>query len=131
MSDKTCKEFQNTVSEYLIRHKSILDVMSKLQEATAHLNRAITKAVTSCGCLKIEASKQPIPKDASLSEMAEYVRTHLEGNLCPNCLETVEAELGNTMFYIAAICTLLGLDLEKIITQEDGRISTLGVYSLT
>ncbi|MDO8885981.1 hypothetical protein [Candidatus Oleimmundimicrobium sp.] len=131
MSDKICKEFQDTVSEYLIRHKSIIDVMSKLQEATAHVNRAISKAVTSCGCLKIKASKQPIPKDATLSEISEYVRTHLEGKLCPNCLEAIEAELGNTMFYLAATCTLLDLDLEKIITHENNRISTLGVYSLT
>lgn len=131
MSDRACKEFQNTVSDYLIRHRSILDVMSKLQEATAHVNRAVSKSVTSCGCLNIEASKQPIPKDANLSEMAEYVRTHLEGSLCPTCLDTIEAELGNTMFYIAAICTLLDLDLEKIITHENNRISTLGVYSLT
>lgn len=129
--DRACKEFQNTVSDYLIRHRSILDVMSKLQEATAHVNRAITKSVTSCGCLKIEASKQPIPKDAHLSEMSEYVRTHLEGKLCPNCLETVEAELGNAMFYLAATCSLMDLDLEKIITHENSRIATLGVYSLT
>jgi len=33
MKDLICDEFQNTVSELLIRHHSILDVLSKFQEA--------------------------------------------------------------------------------------------------
>lgn len=127
----TCHEFQHTVSDYLIRNRSILDVMSKFQEACAHVNRAVVKTVTNCGCLEIEAGKQPVPPNASLSEITEYMQTHLKGKLCPNCLETIEAELGNTLFYLTAYCSLFGLDLKKIITKENDRISTLGVYSLT
>ena len=131
MSEVSCKDFQNTVSDYLIRHKSVLDVMTKLQETTARLNRALTKSVTSCGCAKINAEKQPLPSDASLPEIAKYAKTHLEGTICPNCLEAIEEELGNTLFYLTAFCTLLGLDLEKIMASENNRISTLGVYSMT
>jgi hypothetical protein len=127
----TCQEFQQTVSEYLIRHRSILDVMTKFQESCAHVNRAVVKTVTNCGCLQIEAERQPVPPDANLSEITEYMRTHLKGKLCPNCLEVVEGELGNVLFYLAAYCSLLDLDLKKLIAKENDRISTLGVYSLT
>ncbi len=130
MADK-CQEFQQTVSNHLVRHRSILDVMSKFQQASANVNRAIVKTVTDCGCLKIKAGKQPVPPNATLPEIAEYVETHLNGKLCPNCTEVLEAELGDTLFYLAAFCTLFGLNLEKIIAKENDRISTLGVYSLT
>ncbi|HAG45078.1 MAG TPA: DUF1573 domain-containing protein, partial [Clostridium sp.] len=58
MKDLIFDEFQNSVDECLLRHKSILDIMSKLQESEARVNRALIKSVTSCGCLKVEAEKQ-------------------------------------------------------------------------
>lgn len=131
MGESCCGKFQETVSAHLVRHRSILDSMSKFQEASSHVNRAIAKSVTSCGCLKIKAGKQLVPKKASLAEIAEYTKTHLEGNLCPTCLENIESELGTTLFYLTAICALLELDLEKILQNENSRITTLGLYSLT
>ena len=56
MSKPTLVSFQDTVRQNLFHHKSILDTMSKLDESSARLNRAITKAVTACGCLNINAS---------------------------------------------------------------------------
>jgi hypothetical protein len=129
--EQTCNEFQKTVSLHLIRHRSILDVMTKYQDACARVNRALAKSVTSCGCLRIEAEKQDLPADASLSEMSEYVSTHLEGHLCPNCAEVIEEEMGKSLFFLTAICTLTGIDLHEIIKSENDRISTLGFYSLT
>ncbi|HHT27849.1 MAG TPA: DUF1573 domain-containing protein, partial [Firmicutes bacterium] len=38
--------FQEAVNEYLVRHRSILDILSKLQESVARTNRAVAKAVT-------------------------------------------------------------------------------------
>lgn len=131
MSDIRCEEFQKNVDKYLVRHRSILDVITKLQDSTARTNRAIVKSVTSCGCLEIKALKQPIPEDVSLENLSDYVRTHLEGKLCPDCLEKVEAELGKTLFYLTALCSLLNLDLGSILDKENNRISTLGIYSLT
>lgn len=131
MDDKNYRQFQNTVSEYLVHHRSILDVMAKLQESSAHVNRTIAKSVTNCGCLKIDAAKQSIPAYATLPEMIDYVQTHLEGSLCPNCRENLENELGNTLFYLAGLCTLLGLKMDKIICKENDRLETLGVYNLT
>lgn len=129
--EQTCNDFQKTVSLHLIRHRSILDVMTKYQDACSRVNRALAKAVTVCGCLRIDAEKQDLPADATLSEMSEYVKSHLEGHLCPNCEEVIEEELGKAMFFTAAICTLTGIDLHDLIKQENDRISTLGFYSLT
>lgn len=131
MPESNCRKFQGTVSNYLIRHRSVLDATSKFQEASARVNRAIAKAVTSCGCLKIKAGKQLLPKEASLSEITKYMQTHLEGDLCDSCRETIETEIGNALFYLVAICHLLGLDMDEIIHQENNRISALGFYSLT
>jgi len=129
--EQACNDFQKTVSLHLIRHRSILDVMTKYQDACSRVNRALAKSVTSCGCLKIQAGRQELPADTSLTEMSEYVKTHLEGRLCPNCAEVIEEEMGRSMFFLAAICTLTGIDLYEIIRKENDRISTLGVYSLT
>lgn len=129
--EKTCNDFQKTVSLHLIRHRSVLDVMTKYQDACSRVNRALAKSVTTCGCLQIKAGKQALPADASLAEMSEYVKTHLEGHLCPNCTEVIEEEMGKSLFFMAAICTLTGIDLHELIRKENDRITTLGVYSLT
>lgn len=129
--ENTLSEFQRTVSLHLIRHRSILDVMTKYQDACSRVNRALAKSVTSCGCLKIKAGKQALPANTSLSEMSEYVKTHLEGHLCPNCSEVIEEEMGKSLFFMAAICSLTGLELLEVIKKQNDRISTLGVYSLT
>lgn len=125
-------KFQETVSRNLIRHKSILDVISKLQEATARVNRAVAKAVTTCGCIRINASRQDFPPDlSSYSELRNFMHTHLEGTLCDNCREVIETELGQTLFYLAAMCELCQLDLDEIMAKEYSRISALGTYILT
>ncbi len=131
MREADCAEFQKTVSEHLVRNRSILDVMTKLQDAATRVNRALAKTVTACGCLRIEASKQELPADVSFSLVANYVKSHIEGKLCPNCADVIETELGNALFYLAAICCLLDLDLKSVLERENDRIRTLGVYSLT
>lgn len=131
MNNNSTKKFQSTVEKRLVRHKSILDVTSKLQEATARANRATMKAVTQCGCIKVGAEKQPFSESGSLDEMVKFVQTHLEGKLCLNCSETIETEMGKAIFYYTALCVLLGFNLEKVIAHEDERINALGKYSLT
>ncbi|NPV28989.1 MAG: DUF1573 domain-containing protein [Firmicutes bacterium] len=131
MKDLICDEFQNMVSELLIRHHSILDVLSKFQEACARTNRATVKAVTGCGCLSIEAKKKPIPSDASLLDLKDYFESHLRGELCPNCREIIETEIGKTLFYLTALCNLLDLNLYDIFLKEHKKISTLRVFNFT
>ena len=123
--------FQKSVDQFLIQHRSILDVITKYQESNARVNRAIVKAVTQCGCIKIKANKQIIPSNTKLMEIHKFMDTHIEGSLCENCKEIIETELGSNLFYSTAICNVLNLDFNKIIKKEEERISTLGIYNLT
>jgi CYTH domain-containing protein len=123
--------FQQTVTEYLIRHRSILDVESKLSEATVRVNRAIAKAVTSCGCISIHATRQRFPAELSLTEVRDLMQSHLEGTLCDRCREALETEIGMALFYLAATCGLFGLDLEVAMKKEHNRVASLGVFHLT
>lgn len=129
MKDLLCDQFQETVGEYLIRHRSILDVMAKMQEANARTNRAITKAVTTCGCIKISAGKQQVPADISLQQMKEYMNNHMEGQLCEHCREIMEAEIGNSLFYLAAISNVFDLNLYDIMLKEHKKLAALGVFN--
>ncbi|NLG83232.1 MAG: DUF1573 domain-containing protein [Firmicutes bacterium] len=131
MPNLTGESFQATVDEYLIRHRSILDVLSKLQEATARVNRALAKAVTTCGCVEISASRQRIPEGVEFPRLKEFMATHLKGELCESCREIVETELGQGLFYFTALCSLLGFRIEEIMAREEERIATLGPYNLT
>ena len=131
MSEKSSKSsFQKSVEQYLIQHRSILDVLSKFQESNARVNRAIVKASTQCGCIKIKSEKQKFPSNVKLEEIYKYLNSQLEGSLCDNCKEIIETELGSNLFYAAAICNILDLDFDEIVKKEEERISTLGIYNL-
>lgn len=132
MDDNELDQFQNFIDDFLIRNKSILDQMSKLQDACGHLSRNISKSVTTCGCLKINASKQPYPinEDISIEELRYIMRTHVEGNLCPSCTDLVEKEMGRILFYLAAISNTLGISLSSVLENEKNRTNLLGKYSL-
>jgi len=131
LKDLLCDGFQQAVEECLVRHRSILDVLSKLQESSARINRAVSKAVTTCGCLNVHAHRQQIPADvSSLQEMRRYMETHLEGKICEHCQEVLEQELGSHLFYLAALCNLLDINLYDVFVKEHQHLSTLGPYSL-
>ena len=133
MKDLICDEFQNTVSKYLVRHQSILDILSKIQESTARVNRATIKTVTNCGCLQIHAAKKEIPPDATFDDFAimKILDNNLEGKICPECKETLENELGKTLFYLAALCNAMDLNLYDVLLKEHKKLSTLRIFNLT
>lgn len=132
MKDLICDEFQNVVGELLIRHHSILDVLSKMAESTARVNRAVSKSVTDCGCLSIEAKKISIPEELeSLGDLKKYLDNHVRGTLCSNCEEIIMEELGKSLFYTAALCNLLGLSLYDVFIHEYKKASALGIFNLT
>lgn len=122
--------FQKTVDTMLIRHQSILDILAKNQESSARVTRAITEAVTSCGCLTIEARKKSIPESATISDLKGLLSSHLTGNLCPNCREAIETELGRQMFYLAALANTLNLSIDQAIEREENMLKTLTVFTL-
>jgi len=129
--DSRYNSFQESVSEYLIRHKSMLDVVSKLQESSARVNRAVVKAITSCGCIEVNAGKQELPNDITYWEMKEHMETHIDGSMCEHCCEVLEAEIGRNLFYIAALCDLFSLSFDEVIDEERKRVAALGVFNLT
>ena len=133
MKDCIFDNFQNSVDESLLRHRSILDIISKLQESEARVNRAVVKSITNCGCIKVEAKKQHTPDDIddlNLDALGASLDTHMQGTLCESCREVLERELGNNLFYTTSLCNLLDLNLYDILLKEYDKINTLGKYNL-
>ena len=131
LQEKSCIDFQTAVEEYLIRHRSILDVLTKHQEATARVNRAVAKAVTECGCISITAERQRIPVDAEYNNLKSFMSSHLDGELCENCRDILINELGHSLFYLTALCNLTGLDLQTVLQHETRNVRTLGIFNLS
>lgn len=132
MKDLLCDGFQETVDDYLIRHRSILDVMSKLTESASRVNRAVTKAVTNCGCIEVEAVRQKIPPELdSLESLKEHMSTHVKGKLCDHCAEILEDEIGRNLFFLAALCNLMALNLYDILLKEQERVACLGMFNFS
>lgn len=122
-------DFQCKVAEVIIRHKSILDIITKLDECNSRINRAVIKSATSCGCISIKASKQEYDKN-TLDEVRQSLKNHVEGNLCEVCKEKIEEEMGEYIFYLAALCDTLNISLTDVINTEYRNIKTLGIYNL-
>lgn len=130
MDDSYCSKLQDKVSSALIRHRSVLDVLSKLQDTNARLSRSVAKAATQCGCVEINAKKQEIPTDVEFSELATIMETHINGELCEDCREVLEKEIGRSLFYLVSLCEVMGLEFKDILSKEYENVSTLGAYTL-
>lgn len=129
MKDIIFDNFQNDVNESLLRHKSILDIITKYSESSSRVNRAIAKAVTNCGCIQICAEKQVIPSDET-NDFNYELSNHLKGTLCDNCREIIENEIGNNLFYLTSLCNCLDLNLYDILLKEENKMSILGKFTL-
>jgi len=130
MKDTAIDSFQYTVSELLIRNKSILDGITKLEDSNARINRAVSKAVTQCGCIRINATKQDYPDGVELENIKKLMSSHVEGKLCSSCRDILEKDIGRHLFYLTSICNSLDLNLYDIIIKELDRLQVLGKYSL-
>lgn len=130
MKDVIYDEFQNKVDEVLIRHANLLDILSKMGDATSKANRAVIKSITNCGCVTLNVSKVELPENMTYDALKEYRSEHLHGEPCPVCREKIEEELGRLEFYIAAICNTLDISMYDVLLKEYKKISTLGRYSL-
>lgn len=128
MKDIIFDDFQNSVNDSLLRHKSILDILTKYTESSARVNRSIAKSVTNCGCVKINATKQIMPSE-SLDDVSFNLQTHIEGELCDNCREVIEREMGNNLFYLTSLCNDLDINLYDVLIKEHDRIKTLGKFT--
>ena len=101
-------DFEKTVRSFLLRHQSILDLMSKYQETCSRTNRAIAKAVTSCGCIQINAEKQPLPPDASIEDLQKYFRPILK-EIMRKLPGDYHHGVRKNLFYITALGNILGI----------------------
>ncbi|MEY8764512.1 MULTISPECIES: DUF1573 domain-containing protein [Clostridium] len=132
MKDIIFDDFQNTVNESLIRHKSILDIITKLQESNARINRAIAKSITNCGCIEVCAKKQDALENINedIESLKSHMSTQIKGKLCNKCRDIIQNEIGNNLFYLTSLCNVLDLNLYDILLKEYDKIDTLGKYSL-
>ena len=130
MKDMIYEDYQSLIGDQLLRHRSILDILTKYQEATSRVNRAVIKAVTGCGCIEIHARKQELTGDVSLDNLKDYMSSHLSGQLCDHCRDIIEKEIGNQLFFIAGLANTLDISLYDIILQEEKKMSALGKYQL-
>lgn len=126
------EQFQNFIDDLVLRNKSILDQMTKLQDASARLNRTLSKSATTCGCIKMNIIKQQLDFShiTSPEELKSLLSTHIEGYPCPECNEAIEKEMGRVLFYLAAIANTLGISLSSVLENEKTRTNLLGNYSL-
>ncbi|AJY77692.1 hypothetical protein [Paenibacillus beijingensis] len=131
MSAPTLNQFQQQVSELLLRHRSVLDVLSKYGQTGASVNRAVAKAVTECGCIEVNARKQQYSEDPELEDAKALLETHMEGHVCEHCRDVLKAELGRNLFYMSALCNLLEINLDEVVAKESDKCSTLGLFNLT
>ena len=130
INDIYMEDFQDVVNDLLMRNRSILDIVSKIQTSSGRVNRSVIKSVTHCGCIEINGKKQSFPEDANIEELSELLSSHVNGKLCANCRATIEKEIGGALFYLAALCNTLGISLYDVILKEKEALSTLGSYSL-
>lgn len=130
INDIHIEDFQSVVNDLLMRNRSILDIVSKIQTSAGRVNRSVVKSVTNCGCIKIDGKKQKFPGEASVEEIAELLSSQTSGKLCANCRANLEKEIGGALFYLAALCNTLGISLYDVILKEKETLSTLGSYSL-
>ena len=126
------EQFQNFIDDLVLRNKSILDQMTKLQDASARLNRTLSKSATTCGCIKMNIIKQQLDfaHITSSEELKSLLSTHIEGYPCPECNEAIEKEMGRVLFYLAAIANTLCISLSSVLENEKTRTNLLGNYSL-
>ena len=130
INDMMLDKFQYLVRELLVRNKSILDSVTKFQDSNSRVNRSIIKAVTQCGCMKINAQKQNFDEDSDFEGLRNAMQTHIEGALCDNCRDIIEKDIARNLFYLTSICNTLDLNLYDIIIKEYDRLKMLGKYNL-
>lgn len=131
LKDLLAEEFQYTVSDQIVCNRSILDILSKHQECGAAINRSTFKAVTNCGCINIQSSKNKVSDSTSLAELKNIMDSHLKGKLCLQCREAVEKDIGKSLVYLAALCNSLDINLFDIIIKEYNKTKLLRHYNLT
>ena len=126
-------DFQYTVDNSLVRNKSIIDQLTKLQDCCSKTSSTVGKAATTCGCIQINVCKQaypPLCTDLCINDLHDLMCTHLQGQLCEDCQEHLERQIGRTLFYLTSICNTFDMNLSDAFARELKQVEILGKYSL-
>jgi len=126
----TLEEFQSKVTDLLLRHRSLIDVMTKFGQSSASVNRSVSKAITDCGCIELNARKQQYSDELNLEDAKTTLQSHLSGQMCEHCRDAIQNELGRNLFYMTALCNLMDIELDEVISKEYDKCSTLGLFNL-
>jgi len=130
MKSNTIEGFQSIVANLPTRHKSILDILTKLQDSGSRVNRAVVKSATSCGCISISADRQEYSEELTFERMNELLDDHVEGKLCKNCRNALIKELGNHMFYLTKLANTFDIEFDDVLLKEIDTLAVLGKFSL-
>ena len=130
MSPSLIGDFQILANNLLTRDRSLLDTMTKLQDTCAKLNRTLSKSITKCGCISLNAQKQRFPANGEWSRLHNYADDQVEGELCPKCRDFVEQSIADTLFYLACVCNTFNISMEELLQKELGQLHILGQYNL-
>jgi NTP pyrophosphatase (non-canonical NTP hydrolase) len=131
MSAPTLQQFQQQVSELLLRHRSLLDVVTKYSQSNASVNRAVAKTITECGCIELNARNQGFSEETEIDQARRQSKFHMNGQLCENCKDAISGEMGKNLFYLSALCNLLDVNLDEVVAKEADKCATLGFFNLT
>lgn len=129
MAHSFSEDFQNKVALLIARNNNLLDILTKYQDSCAKSCRTAIKSATGCGCIKICAEKTPFDINA-IKNLSPKELSGTEGTLCPDCKDRLESEIGESLFYLAAICNALEMSMKNIMKREINNVEILGKYSL-
>ncbi len=123
------EDFQKEVALLIARNNNLLDILTKYQDSCAKVCRTAVKTATGCGCITIHAEKTLFDIN-SIQNMSPKELSGTSGNLCTTCRERLENEIGESFFYLAAICNALEMSMKDIMKKEIDNVEILGKYSL-
>ena len=129
MAHSLSEDFQSKVSLLIARNNNILDILTKFQDSSAKTCRSVIKSATGCGCVEIKSGRPSFDID-SVKTRSPKELSGIIGNICPDCKDHIADEIGDSLFYIAALCNALELSLKDIIKKELSNVEMLGKYSL-
>ena len=111
IKDIVCEDFQFAVEDACLG-KNILEITSELTRSAARINRSLTIAAVSCGCISINSEKG------------------MQGRLCPGCRRTLENELTSSLFAACALASQAGISIYDVMLREKRRLSLIGSHIL-
>ena len=78
-----------------------------------------------------DAPVSPLPVGSPLEQLRAFLDSGVRGQLCDNCREALEAEVGQTLFYMTGVLNAVDMNLYDCLLKEQKRISALGIFNFS